>query len=572
MQMHYRRKTKVASMLALLMFVAATTPAWSAGETQSDTAVAGDSTAESATSAPEQATPEQTTPEQESQEQAVAPAAKTSEPPSGDLTAEPQSGSEQDSDTDKVEVLEESFSPANWLVYKPLWAVTSLIGDFNPIGKYISAPLEEKFPGLRVKGFINSITQINTTSTNHSVGLGGRDKDWRLQKQEIRSQLELKYQANPNIELVSITNFQYDGAYDIGHSDGLYRDGSSNQVMYSQGKRIFKEMYVRGNYGKLNFTLGKQIVNWGKFDGKIIDIVNAEDGRDVVQYHMSDYEWRYIGQWMANVSYRPVETLTLNLLVNPDFQPNQGPAQGSPYWYPWVASSKNHSTIKEKTPKGYEDVRNLEMGFRADATLGALTLSGIYYYGFDRDAVYAPNKNALIHPIEHKFGYAADYATNILGQRLVIRSEGLYTRGKTYYVPSAKDGLLEKDQLKIGLALETSLFSDENKVDVLYQPIWTQQIDYDARTGVNRNEVIHVVNLSHSVRKTNDRLTLSATGYLPSYSSYAGYKYNVSAGWKFNDYLKATLAYNDYWGGKRAFPFGAYEKWKNVELNVKYEF
>lgn len=575
--MNYRRKTQVASMLALLMFVAGTPQAWSAEEKPEESAVT--SSVDSTVGAPVSPEPdgeEQPPDQSESGQSAVsksAPAlASASEPPSGGQASESPDGSEQESDADKIELLEESFNPINWLVYKPLWAASSLVGDFNPIGKHISAPLEEKFPGLRVKGFLNNITQINTTSNRHSEGLGGREKDWRLQKQEIRAQLELKYQASENIELVSVTNYQYDGVYDLQDSDGLYRDGSSNQVMYSQGKRIFREAYVRGNYGKVNFTLGKQIINWGKMDGKVIDIVNAADGRDVVDFHKGDYEWRAIGQWMGYLSLRPTENFTLSLLANPDFQPNTGPAYGSPYWYPWAASAKKRSSIKEKTPSGLDHVQDWELGLRADTTIGGLSLSGIYYYGFDRDPVYSPSKNALIHPLLHRFGYAADYGTNVFGQRLVFRSEGLYTRHKAYSNPGVEGGISKNDVLKLAVAVETSIFSDENKIDILYQPQWTRQIDYDRRTGTLRNDILHVVNISHSVRKTNDRLTLGATAYISGGSVYSGLSYNVEAGWKFNDYLKATLAYNDYQGKDADIPWGAYNKWKNVTLDVKYEF
>jgi len=62
------------------------------------------------------------------------------------------------------------------------------------------------------------------------------------------------------------------------------------------------------------------------------------------------------------------------------------------------------------------------------------------------------------------------------------------------------------------------------------------------------------------------------TGYIPSNSAYSGFSYNVSAGWKFNDHLKAQLAYYDFQGKDGDLPWGAFNKWKNVELNIKYEF
>jgi hypothetical protein len=452
-----------------------------------------------------------------------------------------------------------------------------LVGDFNPIGKLIATPLEEAHPGFRFKGFIEDITQINTTSNNHNLGLGGRDKDWLLQKQELRTQLEFKYQANENIEFVNVNNFNWDGAYALQNSKGLYLDGSPNQEYYNQFKRVVREAYVRGNYGTLNFTIGKQIVNWGKMDGKVIDIVNAADGRDVVDFHGGDYEWRAIGQWMANVSLRATDTTTLSLLWNPDFQPNVGPAGGSPYWYPFAPSPKPGDFRKtpEILPGGFKNIEQSEAGVRIDSTFGALSISEIFYHGFDRDAVFFTSDNSLHHPRINWYGYALDYATSVFGQRLIVRSEGLYTQGKNFVTsdPTAINSVVEKDQVKVAVALETSLFESENKVDVLYQPIWTHNLNLDKRTGLTRNTLLHVFNLAHAIRATNDKLSLSTTLYLEAGGNkYDGLSVNYSASWKFNDFLKATLAYNDYQGKDDQIPWGAYNKHKNVTLDVRYEW
>jgi hypothetical protein len=552
---------KCVPLLALLLSVAGTVPAWSAVDEPANQAVD-----QSATSEP------------------AAPAT-SQEPASPDATStpsaqQPEPAVESQSDSGNIETLSPSYNPFNWLIYKPLWALTGLIGDFNPIGKHVSEPLEAAVPGLQFKGFLNTITQINTTATNHDVGLGGRDKDWRLQKQEFRLQTEFKYQANDNIELVNIDNMQYDGAYDFQSSNGLYRSGESDQVYYSQGKRIIRELYARGNYGNFNFTLGKQIVNWGKMDGKVIDIVNAQDWRDVVDSHIGDYEWRDIGQWMAYASIRPVENATVSLLVNPDFQPNLYPAIGSPYWFPFAPSAPSSLPANAAKPSGFNRIQDEEIGLRADTTVGGLSFSALYYYGFDRDPVVFSSDGLFHYTRENRFGYAADYGTSIFGQRLIIRSEGLYTHGMAFNTsdPSAPNGIVKKDVVKIALAFETSIFSDENKIDILYQPIYTTQLAFDPRTSSTltipaaRADILHVVNVSHSFRSTSDKLSVSATGYLTAGSDFSGFSYNVGGGWKFSDNLRANVAFTDYLGGDTRIPWGAYQKWKNVTVDLKYEW
>jgi hypothetical protein len=466
--------------------------------------------------------------------------------------------------------------PFDVLVYRPLWALTRVVGDFNPIGKGIASPLEQRFRGLRVKGFIDNITQINTTGDDHSAGLAGRDKDWRVQKQEERIQLELRYQATEHLEFVSVNNYYWDGAYALNRDSGIYNFGAGSQVSYTQGKRIFREAYLRGNYGWLNFTLGKQVINWGKMDGKVVDIVNAADGRDVVDFHAGDYEWQAIGQWMANVGFRPTGTTTINLVWNPDFQPNRGPAAGSPWWYPFAASAPvGTQGYAEDRPSGFQNLRQSEGGIRIDNTFGALTLSGIYYYGYDRDPVLFSSDDVYHYERLHKAGYALDYGTHLGKQRLIIRSEGLFTGDKAYQVsdPTLSNGLLKKDLLTLAWAFETSFGSAANRVNVMYQPSVTHQFDYEARTGAAQNNLLHVIDISHSVRATSDKLGVDFTFYVNGGGgTYGGWAATYAGTWQFNDYVKAKLAYNDYQGGKWDIPWGAYRQWRNVTLDLKYEF
>ena len=81
-----------------------------------------------------------------------------------------------------------------------------------------------------------------------------------------------------------------------------------------------------------------------------------------------------------------------------------------------------------------------------------------------------------------------------------------------------------------------------------------------------------MLNISHAIRATNDKLTLGATFYINGGQNNAGWSANYAAGWKFNDYLKVTLAYTDYQGHNDQIPWGVYNKWKNVTIDAKYEW
>jgi hypothetical protein len=474
----------------------------------------------------------------------------------------------------------------NAVVYRPLWALTRGIGDFNPIGKGISTPLEEKFPGFRFKGFINNITQVNTTADTQSAA-GIRTKDWRIQKQEERVQLEFKYQANEHLEFVSVNNFLWDGAYALSNGKGLAANGNySNQEYYTQGKRIFREAYLRGNYRLINFTVGRQIINWGKMDGKVIDFVNGYDYRDQVDGHAGDYEWRSIGQFMAYASLRPTGTTSVSLLWNPDFQPMPwAPKGGAAPGSPWSLSNPTTAkTTPEVRPSGFNKLSESEAGVRVNQTIRSLTASVIYYYGFTRpdfngtQGVLFSSDKKWHYTRENIYGYALDYAFKLGPQNIVYRGEGIYTQGQPYSTTAnLPNGVVKKDWFEIANAIETKFGNNDNQWDVLYQPIWGRVAGVD---GAHTTNVIrHVLDASHSVRATDDKLGLEAAFYVDKGGSrYGGWSSKYSGSWHFTDNLRGIVSFTDYQGFDNLTkahydsPWGLFSKWKNVTIDLKYEW
>jgi len=382
---------------------------------------------------------------------------------------------------------------------------------------------------------------------------------------------------------VSVNNFQWDGAFSLQNSQGLALNGSPNEEYYTQGQRIFKEEYLRGNFGVINFTIGKQIVNWGKLDGKVDDIVNAEDARDLVGYHQGDYEWRYIGQFMGLLTVRPRSATSISFVWNPDFHasPNgDGAAPGSPYsLVNYTPGAPYTPTI---TPSGFSHIGQSEEGVRVDNTFGALTVSEIYYYGYSRTPDPVAYDGAYHFTRENKWGLASDYANNtLLHHRFVFRTEYLYTQGVPFATsnPTALNGMVKKDTSLLGGAAETSFGATENRIDLMYEAEWAHTPGVD---GARTNQaLIHVFDIAHSFRSTSDRLNVEATFFVTKGgSAYGGWAGIYQVGWKFNDYVSASLAYNDYQGGAGVLlnpmntlaPFGAWSAYKNVQLGMKYEF
>jgi hypothetical protein len=561
-------------LLVLLAFPAGSVPAWSqqiqATQSSTNPSPSAEPTAAAQESSPADLSASAETSAQEQNTTSASPTTETGASPNNSelSTTSPSTGNTAARRTE--------FDPAA-IIAKPLWGITRWVGDFNPVGKHVSAPLESAIPGFRFKGYINNVSEVNTTSTDHDFGPFGRNKDWRLQKQEERVQTELRYQANEQLEFVSINNFLFDGAYALEVGQGA-PTATPNTELYTQGKRIFKEAYLRGNYGKINFTLGKQLVVWGKLDGKVIDIVNADDGRDAVQYRQGDYEWRDQGQFMGLVSIRPRAKTNISLLWNPDFQTSVGTANGSTWSLVNYAPPTPGPGPEVIKPFGLAHIGQSEAGVRVDNTFGALTVSEIYYSGFNRGGHDPAVVNGAYHfTRENKYGYSLDYGTNVHGQRFVLRSEGLFTQGQQYADASAASGEVKKNPYLFGDAIETSVGQDANKVDLMYEVEW---VNIPGVGGTHaRQDLIHVLDVAHSFRSTSDRLNIEATFWVTKGGSdYGGWAASYQTGWRFNDFVVASVAYNDYQGGitpttlQSAAPFGAFRKWRNVETRIKYEF
>jgi hypothetical protein len=87
--------------------------------------------------------------------------------------------------------------------------------------------------------------------------------------------------------------------------------------------------------------------------------------------------------------------------------------------------------------------------------------------------------------------------------------------------------------------------------------------------------LIPVLSISHPLRATHDRLTLSLT-ILPYISGpqrgLQGIKTRFIASYEFSEFIIGRVIYTDYSGGDKTDVYGQYKKWKNIGVEFKYEF
>jgi uncharacterized protein DUF1302 len=494
------------------------------------------------------------------------------------------------------------------------------LATFDPAGHYVRQPIEKEIPALTFKGFYRQWSDVMLTSDKR---VGFREKDFRFLQLQNLFEIEMHYQVSPNIEITNVDHFLYDGVYNWQDSAGLFAPRRSETMRdYHNFERIVRELYLSYRTHNLDVVLGKQQIAWGKMDGQFIDVINPMDRRESVQLESSDYEYRRIPTWMANVTYF-FGANSLNLLYIPNFEQDRQAIPGSPWYPPSIspadtvvkanedilegrATARGDIIRKRKRPSSW-DWGDHEYGARLDVSMEPLTWGLIYFYAWNDN----PNNfiTGLVNPTDpldqrlifqprhtrlHHFGITADYASSlshmpIVGELpVVLRVEGLWTKG-VHFTDSARvaaarqgqvnSGLITRDTLRAAIAIELAF---PGNTSVILQPSlyytfnWRQTLGngFGGAVGDEWN-LIPVFFIERPFRFTRDRLRLSLTvnPYISGpVREWQGIKTKAIASYNFSQFITGRIIYTAYSSGSRTDLYGQYGKWDNIGWEISYEF
>jgi len=493
------------------------------------------------------------------------------------------------------------------------------LATFDPAGRYVRQPVEKQIPALTFKGFYRQWSDVLLTGNKR---VANRDKDFRFLQLQHLFELEMHYQVSPNIEITNVDHFLYDGVYNWQDSGGLFAPRRTETMRrYHNFDRIVRELYVSYRTHSLDIVLGKQQIAWGKMDGRFIDIINPMDVRESVQLEASDFEYRRIPTWMANVTYF-FGANSLNLLYIPNFEQNRQAVPGSPWFSPSIPPEDRVVKKDEDILEGRKNVRedlilkrkrpspgdwgDHEYGVRLDVSMEPLTWGLIYFYAWNDDANNfivgvnpdTPNDQDVIfrprHTRLHHFGITADYASSLsrvllVGELpVVLRVEGLWTKGVKFtdsvLVADARggapnSGLITRDTLRAAIAIELAFPGNTSVIiqpSLFYTFNWRETLGNGFGGGVGDEwNVIPVFFTERPFRFTRDRLRLSLT-VSPFLSGpvkeWQGLKTKVVASYNFSQFITGRLIYTAYSGGSRRDIYGQYDHWDNIGWEISYEF
>lgn len=166
----------------------------------------------------------------------------------------------------------------------------------------------------------------------------------------------------------------------------------------------FNEVYYKYYGEKYNFTVGKDVVIWGKGDKvHVVDNINAEDLSDFIN---PEYKERQIGEEMIKIDrYFRGGSANLEFIYTPDFTPNrlaEDPDSRLGNWVvnPFASISSDFSLRKNaaKTKQKREDVvkqakdaaadEDNQFGLRFTDSRGGTDYGFSYYHGYLRNPSY----------------------------------------------------------------------------------------------------------------------------------------------------------------------------------------
>ena len=479
--------------------------------------------------------------------------------------------------------------------------VDRAMATFDPVGKYVRAPIERAVPDLRFKGFVRQWTDILLEQQGVT---GFQNQDYRFLQLQNLLELETTYHVQDGLDVNAVTHVLYDGAYDWQSSKGLYADRYDKQTeLYNTSERLLREFYVSYRKPSFDLLIGKQQIAWGKMDGQFIDVINGMDRREAVQLEVEDFEWRRLPAWMANATYHFGQN-SVQMLYIFDFEQDRQAMPGMPWFSPARPQTSSDIFLPVRRPRASK-FSDHEYGIRFDRVQGALSYGFIYFYGWDKNPVShivdtQPSGNQTLlrferrHERLHHAGITADYAfalsnVPVLGTLpMVVRVEGLYTNGVRFadFGKQAlaragffNDGTTKRDTMRAAVAAEFGLPA---RSTFIFQASYYRTLDWTTNLGPGFGggfgdewTLVPVAFFSRPFGFSRDRLSMEFTAF-PIISGpdrgWQGLKTKLRLNYKVSQFVKAQLIFNGYDGGAATDTYGQYNHWDNIGWELSYEF
>jgi hypothetical protein len=228
---------------------------------------------------------------------------------------------------------------------------------------------------------------------NLSAGNRNFEDAWDLANNKLVGKVEIEATGYDYYTFFVRAEAFYDFVYmdyeDYFDNDYFKSEDVAEARRYNEYYIEALEYYLEGNYGKLAFRLGRQVVQWGQSLAPAyapgVNIVSPFYGAKiaVAGYTYRDYQYPTL---MAMARYRLIDTVEIEGVYSPDFSPDDymSPA-GSFYSFTDTLGYGNSGVLNDRAPKSFSDMQQYGGVVRTVwRGLNNLELGFYYYHYLDR--------------------------------------------------------------------------------------------------------------------------------------------------------------------------------------------
>lgn len=424
----------------------------------------------------------------------------------------------------------------------------ALFGDLDPLPSAEKKPANSDIPSFKgIKGFLQFEAARSYQAPAH----------WS--KMLTRADVSGQGALGNGIKWKLGARLDYDAVHDL---HDFYPAAVADDQRFNL---TLRENYLDIGAGDWEFRLGKQHIVWGEMVGLFFaDVVSARDLREFI---LPEFDTMRITQWAARAEYFsgdyhsellwiPVASYDEIGKPGAEFFPDQIRLPGLDVQY-----------LNEDIPS--RNLRNSNYGGRVSVLKGGWDVSGFAYSSMDvsptfyRAAVSPPG--ALVYQARHdrinQFGgtLAKDFGS------VVLKSEGVYTRGRKYAVTrfSDADGLVAQNTLDWAVGLDFLLPSDTRFNAQLFQRAYFSH-DPDLISDAQENGYSLLLN-----HKLNEKLEVQAM-WIASLNR-TDWLFRPRVTWEFEKNWRLAVG-ADVFKGPQVGLFGRYDGKDRVYSEVRYSF
>jgi hypothetical protein len=453
------------------------------------------------------------------------------------------------------------------------------------------APLEEKFPGLSLKAFVENETDFSLSSRDRLEPNIPR-RAYTVQKIEWLTEVEARYRTSDRWNFLTTVDYLYDSAWDLDRSFRREFKDSRFKLQKYKGDRILRDTYLDIHFSKMDLRLGKQQVVWGKVDGrKIMDIINPEDLREGFDAAQDDWVYTRFPLWMVNLQYYPTTETNFQFLWIPDFQPTL-PAPADSVWEfnrspssPVVQVNFLERIRPHSSWKLSDDEYALRYGFIRRGW--DVHLSYFYTWSdmptfFTRQVLFPAGPPSPVNPIRitlqpkhtriHQLGFNFDKTFYIGAKDFIFKGEGVHALNKYYSIDDQnnRDGVTKRDNFIFAFSVGSVIFQDWS---------WTFRIGNELTLPFNRK--LRILPIRRPIERVLTDYGLSIVKFffhdraqsntLIIATDQGEWRWRQQFFWDITDHVTVQLGVHFFRGPKTSL-VGQFNGNDEVEMGVKYNF